>query len=113
MFRLGIEKYQVVAYCKGSDLEGQLLGHPLYKREVPVILGDHVTAEAGTGAVHTAPGHGQDDFVVGSRYGLPVDNPVDGNGCFVAGTEYFAGEHVFAANEPCHRSTQGQGYIAA
>ena len=99
MLRFGIEKYQVVAYCKGSDLEGQMLGHPLYNREVPVILGDHVTAEAGTGAVHTAPGHGQDDFVVGRRYGLPVDNPVDGNGCFLPDTEFFAGEHVFAAND--------------
>jgi len=99
MLRFGMENYQVVAYCKGSDLEGQMLAHPLYQREVPVILGDHVTAEAGTGAVHTAPGHGQDDYVVGSRYDLPVDNPVDSNGCFIPGTEYFAGEHVFAANE--------------
>ncbi len=111
MLRFGVEKYQVVAYCKGSDLEGQMLGHPLYKREVPVILGDHVTAEAGTGAVHTAPGHGQDDYVVGSRYGLPVDNPVDSNGCFVAGTEYFAGEHVFAANEHVVEVLKGKGTL--
>jgi isoleucyl-tRNA synthetase len=66
---------------------------------VPVILGDHVTTEAGTGAVHTAPGHGQDDYVVGQRYGIAVDNPVGANGLFVEGTELFAGKHVFSAND--------------
>ena len=98
MLRYGAEHYQVVAYGKGSDLEGLSLAHPFYAREVPVILGDHVTTEAGTGAVHTAPGHGQDDYVVGSRYRLEVYNPVGGNGCFLPDTELFAGEHVFAAN---------------
>ncbi len=76
----------------------QMLQHPFYDRQVPIVLGDHVTLEAGTGAVHTAPGHGMDDFVVGQRYGLPVDNPVAGNGCFVPGTPLFEGEHVFKAN---------------
>ncbi len=98
MLRFGAEQHQVLAYCKGSDLEGLQLGHPFYAREVPVILGEHVTTEAGTGAVHTAPGHGQDDFVVGSRYDLAVDNPVGGNGCFLPDTELFGGQHVFAAN---------------
>ena len=98
MLRYGAEHYQVVAYGKGSDLEGLSLAHPFYAREVPVILGDHVTTEAGTGAVHTAPGHGQDDYVVGSRYRLEVYNPVGSNGCFLPDTELFAGEHVFAAN---------------
>ena len=99
MLRYGIEDYRVLAYCNGQALEGLKLQHPFYDREVPVIVGDHVTAEAGTGAVHTAPGHGQDDYVVGQRYGLAVDNPVDGNGCFVPDTELFAGLHVFSANE--------------
>ena len=111
MLRYGIEKYQVVAYCKGSDLEGQMLGHPFYDREVPVILGDHVTTEAGTGAVHTAPGHGQDDYVVGSRYDLPVDNPVGSNGCFLPDTEIFAGEHVFAANDHVIEVLKGKGAL--
>ena len=66
---------------------------------MPVILGDHVTTEAGTGAVHTAPGHGQDDYVVGTRYSLPVHNPVGGDGRFLPDTELFAGEHVFTAND--------------
>jgi len=111
MLRFGVEKYQVIAYCKGSDLEGQLLGHPFYDREVPIILGDHVTAEAGTGAVHTAPGHGQDDYVVGSRYKLPVDNPVDSRGCFLPDTELFAGEHVLKANAHVIEVLKGKGTL--
>ncbi len=89
----------VIGYCKGAELEGLKLQHPFYEREVPIILGDHVTTEAGTGAVHTAPGHGQDDYVVGMRYGIAVHNPVGGDGCFLPDTELFAGEHVFVANE--------------
>ena len=99
MHRYAVEQYQVVASCKGSDLEGLQLAHPFYAREVPVILGDHVTTEAGTGAVHTAPGHGQDDYIVGMRYKLEVDNPVGSNGCFLPDTELFAGQHVFKAND--------------
>ncbi len=98
MLRYDIENYHVIAYCKGADLEHQLLQHPFYDRQVPIVLGDHVTTEAGTGAVHTAPGHGQDDYVVGLKYGLPVDNPVGNDGVFLPNTELFAGEHVFNAN---------------
>lgn len=96
--RYGIDDYRVVAYCTGKDLEYLDLRHPFYDRVVPVILGDHVTTEAGTGAVHTAPGHGQDDYVVGQVYHLPVDNPVGDNGVFVSGTPLFEGQHVFTAN---------------
>jgi isoleucyl-tRNA synthetase len=99
MDRYGVEQYRVVGYAKGEAFEGVKLQHPFYDRQVPVILGEHVTLEAGTGAVHTAPGHGLDDYLVGVRYDLPVDNPVGGNGCFVEGTALFAGEHVLAANE--------------
>ncbi|MEJ2566399.1 MAG: isoleucine--tRNA ligase [Gammaproteobacteria bacterium] len=99
MGRYGIEDYRVVATCFGRDLEGLKLQHPFYGREVSVILGDHVTTESGTGAVHTAPGHGQEDYAVGVRYGLPVDNPVGGDGVFLPGTEFFGGEHVFKAND--------------
>jgi isoleucyl-tRNA synthetase len=98
MLRYDIGHYQVIAYCKGSALEHQLLQHPFYQRNVPIILGDHVTTESGTGAVHTAPGHGQDDYIVGLKYGLPVDNPVGPDGVFLPNTELFAGEHVFKAN---------------
>lgn len=99
MLRYGIDDYHVIAYCKGEALENQLLQHPFYDRQVPVILGDHVTVDAGTGAVHTAPGHGQEDYVVGMKYDLPVDNPVGSNGVFLPNTEFFAGEHVFNAND--------------
>ena len=98
MARYEAENYRVIAYCQGKELEGIKLAHPFYDREVPVILGDHVTLEAGTGAVHTAPGHGQDDYVVGTRYNLKIDNPVDGDGKFVPGTPLFEGQHVFKAN---------------
>jgi len=98
MLRWGIDDYRVIATAAGSALEGVMLQHPFYAREVPVILGEHVTTEAGTGCVHTAPGHGQDDYVVGSRYKIEVDNPVGGDGKFLPGTELFAGEHVFKAN---------------
>ncbi len=94
----GIEDYSVLGNCLGSELEGLKLQHPFYQRVVPIILGDHVTLEAGTGAVHTAPGHGQDDYAVGLRYDLEVDNPVGDNGCFLPNTELFAGEYVFKAN---------------
>ena len=99
MDRWGIEHYRVIGYGRGDAFEGLKLQHPFYPRQVPLILGEHVTLEAGTGAVHTAPGHGLDDYIVGQRYHLPVDNPVGGNGCFVEGTPLFAGQHVFLANE--------------
>ncbi len=98
MTRCGVENFSVIATCKGLQLEGLKFQHPFYDRVVPVILGEHVTLEAGTGAVHTAPGHGQDDYVVGQRYGLEIDNPVGDNGCFLPNTELFAGQHVFKAN---------------
>ncbi|MCW8973760.1 MAG: isoleucine--tRNA ligase [Gammaproteobacteria bacterium] len=97
--RYEVEEYRVIAYCSGADLEGLKLQHPFYNREVPIILGDHVSLDAGTGAVHTAPGHGQEDYAVGQRYGLKVDNPVGGDGKFLPGTELFEGQHVFKAND--------------
>ena len=111
MDRYGIVSYRVVGYAKGEAFEGLKLEHPFYNREVPIILGEHVTLEAGTGAVHTAPGHGLDDYVVGARYDLPVDNPVGGNGCFVEGTEIFAGEHVFQANEHVIEVLKAKGHL--
>ncbi len=96
--RYGLENSQRLASCQGHKMENLLVKHPFYDKQVPVILGDHVTTETGTGAVHTAPGHGQDDFVVGNRYGLEVYNPVAGNGVFLADTELFAGKHVNKVN---------------
>ncbi|MDF1589479.1 MAG: isoleucine--tRNA ligase [Gammaproteobacteria bacterium] len=102
LYESALERYsltgEVIARCKGEDVEGLLLHHPFYDKQVPIILGDHVTADAGTGAVHTAPGHGQDDFTVGLKYNLDVYNPVASNGTFLPDTAIFAGESVFKAN---------------
>lgn len=96
--RVGIGEYQVYGRFLGSTFEGMRVRHPFLMREVPVVLSDHVTLEAGTGAVHTAPAHGQDDYIIGERYKLPVENPVDAKGIFQPGTPIFAGEHVFKVN---------------
>ncbi|MHB1145482.1 MAG: isoleucine--tRNA ligase [Thiobacillus sp.] len=92
------EGAEVIAHTTGQALEGVLLWHPFQERQVPVIVGDHVTADAGTGAVHTAPGHGLDDYVVGSRYGLKVDNPVGDDGRFYAGVPLVGGMSIWQAN---------------
>jgi isoleucyl-tRNA synthetase len=92
------EEHEELARFAGGALELLLLQHPFYDKKVPVILGDHVTTEAGTGAVHTAPAHGGEDFAVGKRYNIPVNNPVGSNGTFLESTELFAGEFVFKAN---------------
>ena len=99
MERYGLVDYRVLARFAGEVLEGLRLSHPFYDRKVPVVLGEYVTTEAGTGAVHTAPGHGPDDFVVGKKYGLPVNNPVGPDGVFLDSTELFGGHFVFKANE--------------
>jgi isoleucyl-tRNA synthetase len=97
--RYGIVEHQVLTSFTGSKLEGVMLQHPFLERQVPVILGEHVTTDAGTGAVHTAPGHGQDDFEVGQKYGLDVYNPVGGNGVFIDDLPEVGGQHVFKAND--------------
>ena len=96
--RYGYGEVNILGRCKGAALEHELLQHPFLQRQVPLILGDHVTTEAGTGAVHTAPAHGQDDFIVGQQYGLEVYNPVGGNGVYLPDTEYFGGQHVLKAS---------------
>ncbi|HET9329639.1 MAG TPA: isoleucine--tRNA ligase, partial [Steroidobacteraceae bacterium] len=96
--RFGLTLEKVLARCEGAALEGLKLRHPFLPRTVPVILGEHVTLDAGTGAVHTAPGHGQEDFAVGQRYGLEVLNPVGNDGRFLPGTPLVEGLKVDAAN---------------
>ena len=97
--RYGMSESTLLARGKGIALEGLKLQHPFYDRESLLVVGDHVTLDAGTGAVHTAPGHGHDDFMLGRKYGLDIYNPVGGNGCFLPSTEIFAGENVFKAND--------------
>lgn len=99
MARYGCKEFEILAKTKGEALEKMLLQHPFIDRHVPLILGDHVTTDAGTGAVHTAPDHGVDDFNVGREYGLGTLNLVDENGVFTAAADKFAGEHVYKVDE--------------
>ncbi|MBE9116409.1 isoleucine--tRNA ligase [Lusitaniella coriacea LEGE 07157] len=91
----------VKATLKGKDLEHCTYKHPLYDRESEILIGgDYVTTESGTGLVHTAPGHGQEDYIVGQRYGLPILSPVDDKGNFTEEAGQFAGLNVLKdANE--------------
>ncbi|MDX8409192.1 MAG: isoleucine--tRNA ligase [Mariprofundales bacterium] len=89
---------EVVARFVGSTLDRRIFRHPYLDQDAPILVGDHVTLEAGTGAVHTAPGHGQEDYEIGLKYGLEVFNPVDDRGVFDEATPVVAGRHVFQAN---------------
>lgn len=97
--RIACKKHVCLRSFLGRQVENQILQHPFYERKIPIILGEHVTTEAGTGVVHTAPGHGLEDYLVGLRYGLPVDNPVADNGCFLETTPLVGGLFVLKANE--------------
>lgn len=111
MDRYGIRSYRVIGQGRGVAFEGIRLQHPLYRRTVPIILGEHVTLDAGTGAVHTAPGHGLEDYLVGRRYRLAVDNPVGADGRFLPDTPLFAGVPVFAANRQIIDTLQERGAL--
>ncbi|HEX4871766.1 MAG TPA: isoleucine--tRNA ligase [Nevskiaceae bacterium] len=101
----------VLAEADGAALEGLRLRHPFAPREVPVILGEHVTLDTGTGLVHTAPAHGVEDYAVGLRYGLPVDNPVLSSGVFAEGTPVVAGLHVRKAEAPILEALDASGRL--
>jgi len=94
-----VADFKQVAQFKGKDLEGTICSHPWrgrdYDFDVPCIAGDHVTTEAGTGFVHTAPGHGQEDWEVSMEYGIPVPDTVGPDGCYYDHVPIFAGEHVY------------------
>lgn len=109
--RYGVSSHEVMARTQGQKLENLLLQHPFYNKEVPVILGDHVTTDSGTGCVHTAPAHGQEDFEVGKNYDLPVNNPVGANGVFIEGTEEFEGQFVFKANANIVDTLESKGQL--
>ncbi|MDQ3206468.1 MAG: isoleucine--tRNA ligase [Pseudomonadota bacterium] len=129
--RFGVENLVVLGRATGSALEGHILGHPFAgnedayaQRDIPLILGEHVSAEEGTGSVHTAPGHGQEDFIAGARVGL-IDrytaaqiNPVDGRGVYLQGTPpagdtELAGLHIWKANDVIVEVLRGSGRLLA
>ncbi|MFP4276709.1 MAG: isoleucine--tRNA ligase [Wenzhouxiangella sp.] len=111
--RLDLDQVDILGRVTGAALEHLSLTHPYNGVKVPVILGDHVTTETGTGAVHTAPGHGQEDFEVGRHYDLEVYNPVDGRGVFVEGTPVVAGQFVWAANDVLVEHMRANGSLLA
>lgn len=92
-------EHKIVGNVKGAALERLLLQHPFYNRQVPILLGEHVTTDAGTGFVHTAPDHGADDFNVGVKYGIGTLNYIDDNGYYRSNVEIFAGDHVYKVDE--------------
>ncbi|MBS3989651.1 MAG: isoleucine--tRNA ligase [Dethiobacter sp.] len=108
---LQITGYKVSDKFKGADLEGILCRHPLYERISPVVLGRHVTLEAGTGCVHTAPGHGQDDYEVGLKYGLDILAPLDHAGCFTGDAGPFAGLHYQEGNKLVTQALKDAGAL--
>ncbi len=103
--------HRVLAKITGEKLAGILLQHPFYEREVPIVMGEHVTVEAGTGNVHTAPAHGQDDYLMGKQYQLPMDNPVGDDGCYLKSTPIFAGVHVTKANDKVIELLEAKGML--
>ncbi len=106
---LGLGK--VVATFAGAELENMRARHPWIDRDSLIINGDHVTLEAGTGCVHTAPGHGHDDYVVGTRYGLDVYAPVDDGGCFTVDVPEYEGQFVFKADPEIVKMLDEKGVL--
>ncbi|PPT55776.1 isoleucine--tRNA ligase [Xanthomonas arboricola] len=123
--RYGVDTVVVHGHAKGAALERMLLNHPFYaEREIPLLLGDHVSAEDGTGAVHTAPGHGQEDYQVSKQYGLlerygaAQINPVDGRGVYLPSTPplgdtVLAGLHIWKANDIIIEALRDTGVLLA
>jgi isoleucyl-tRNA synthetase len=108
----GIEEYSVLATVKGSELMVLRAQHPLIpERQVPIITGEHVTADSGTGLVHTAPAHGVDDYNVGRQFGLPTENPVGGNGVYLPEAKVFVGEHIYKAQPQIIATLQESGHL--
>ncbi len=106
-----IENYTIIKELSAKDLENKKCKHPIYERDSLIILGDHVTLEAGTGCVHTAPGHGADDHIVGKRYGLECYSPVEDNGVFSKDVEHFGGQFIFKANANVNEKLESLGLL--
>ncbi|MEC1010335.1 isoleucine--tRNA ligase [Bacillus altitudinis] len=108
---LGFEEYEVVKTLKGKELDKVVAAHPIYDRDSLVMLGDHVTTDAGTGCVHTAPGHGEDDFIVSMKYGLDVLCPVDEKGVMTEEAPGFEGLFYEDANKAITEQLEAKGAL--
>ena len=111
MDTFGIHTYEIIAELDAGDLENLKARHPLYDRESLIVLAPYVTLEAGTGCVHTAPGHGREDYETGIKYNLDTYSPVDDSGRFTPEVEFFAGMDVFEANRPVNSKLEEMGSL--
>ncbi len=111
MKKLGVEAYRVLGTFSGAAVERMKCRHPFIDRESILIIGDFVTLDVGTGCVHTAPGHGQEDYEVGLKYGLDIYSPLDDEGRFTADVPFFAGQFVFDANPAVNRKLADVGCL--
>lgn len=111
--RFGWSEASIEAILPGRSLEGLIARHPFYDRPSPLVLADYVTLDAGTGCVHTAPGHGREDYETGLRYGLDILSPLDDAGAFLPSVEFFAGKNVFAANPEVVAKLEETGALLA
>jgi isoleucyl-tRNA synthetase len=113
MRTFGVSDYEIVAAVNPRDLERKRCRHPLYDRDSLIVLGGHVTLEAGTGCVHTAPGHGREDYEVGLQYAIDAYSPVDDQGRFTDEVGFFSGQFVFDANPNINAKLKSQGALLA
>ena len=116
--KAGVANYEVLSKCKGRELEandgkGVVTRHPFIERDSPFVLADYVTLDTGTGCVHTAPGHGLEDYDTGRHYGLPAFSPVDDSGMFTGDAGIFEGQQVFRANRPIVEHLKRIGALVA
>ena len=111
MDAFGIKSYKVIEELDATKLENLKAKHPLYDRESIIVLAPYVTLDAGTGCVHTAPGHGREDYETGLSYNLEVYSPVDDSGCFTDDVGYFAGLEVFEANRAVNQKLDELGAL--
>ena len=110
---IGVSDYKIIRTAKGSELEGAVFAHPIYGRDSVVVLANYVTLTEGTGVVHTAPGHGREDFETGQQYGLPTLNPVDASGRFTEEAGQFAGLTVEEGNKAVVDELDRRGHLLA
>ncbi len=108
---VGFEAVEIVSEFTGKELEGVVTKHPFYDRPSPIILGEHVTLEAGTGCVHTAPGHGEDDFIVGQQYNLGILSPIDDQGKMTMEAPGFEGIFYEDANKEVTKKLDENGKL--
>ncbi|WP_123289632.1 isoleucine--tRNA ligase [Desulfosoma caldarium] len=111
MKTFGIEDYEKIRELSSRELEGLQCRHPFLDRASRLVLGSHVTLDAGTGCVHTAPGHGREDYDTALAYGLDVYSPVDDDGCFTAEVPFFGGQFVFDANAAVNAKLKERGAL--